>query len=191
MKPSPPPLFETHITISPLSDLSPFQKTCADLDVKYLALELPAGDVRLQPMTASFVRAPLDLALANARALAGALTARGFEVVRTKLEQHGRGEDLSRTDSSYLEYHGKIAYHPRAGEIVAALGGAISANTARAAEQLVTLRVSARDVPSADARWNELVAALGRRGAPVRSRVRELVVVDTNPALDRGWSVLP
>ena len=68
-------------------------------------------------------------------------------------------------------------------------GGSLSSNAANAnpLERFLTLRAFGLSRSDADARFDALLGAIAARGIATRSRVREFAVVDSNPALDRGW----
>ena len=193
--PKPPPsllLFETHITVSSSTNLDLFRITCAELNVKAIAITLPAGDARLQPMTSSFQRGPLADVVSQAAVLASKLARRGFEVVRTKIEQHGRLSDVVLTPTSYFEFHAKLELPSATDPLIDAIGaagGSLSSNAANPnpLERFLTLRAFGLERPAADARFDALLRAIAARNVPIRNRVRELTVADSNPALDRGW----
>src|SRR4029079_6924702 len=63
-----------------------FRAACEALGVKCIEIELPVGETPAQPMTASLHRGALPDVVAEVDGLARALTAAGFEVVRTKIE---------------------------------------------------------------------------------------------------------
>lgn len=200
--PSPLLLFETHVTVAHDTPLSSFRSACAELGVKCIAIELSAGESRSQPMTGSFHRGPFAEALVLSRALARRLTALGFDVVRTKIEQHG-GPDTAEPRASddaieqaYFEYHAKLVLPSDAGAVtraVSAAGGHLSSNAAHAdpSERYLTLRAYGLDLASADARFEALAGAVAREGVRLRGRVRERTIFDSNPSLDRGWIGAP
>ncbi|MBX3228273.1 MAG: hypothetical protein KIT84_26375 [Labilithrix sp.] len=154
-------------------------------------------------MTGSFVRAALADVQSRATTLATSLSERGFEVVRTKIEQHGRLDDVAVTPSptSYFEYHAKLVLpspNDPVIDVVHAHGGSLSANVAntpplargagaKGTERFLTLRPFGLARAEADARFAALLAAIAACGVATRGRVREYTVLDTNPALDRGW----
>lgn len=204
MKPDPSPLllFETHVTVAHDTPLSSFRSACAELGVKCIAIELSEGENRSQPMTGSFHRGPFAEALALSRALAGRLTEQGFDVVRTKIEQHGGPDaaepraDDDAIDRAYFEYHAKLVLPRDAGAVtraVSAAGGHLSSNAAHPDpdERYLTLRAYGLGPGEADARFAALAGTLAREGVRLRGRVRERTVFDSNPSLDRGWIGAP
>ncbi len=74
-------------------------------------------------------------------------------------------------------------------ETIAEAGGSLSSNAANPnpLERFLTFRAFGLERTIADARFAALLGAIAARGVPLRNRVRELTVVDSNPALDRGW----
>ena len=197
--------FEAHVTVRcPAAEAPRFAAACDRLDVKHILIELSTGEELVQPMTASVHRGGLREVQAEVHALARALVADGFEVVRTKIEALPRNRDLPETDEEaareparYFEYHLKIVL-PAGGdldEVRAAAGphgGRLSRNALRrradgGEERYVTLRVPGCGRASADARFAALEAAIEALPVTITRRVREYTVYDSNLALDRGW----
>jgi hypothetical protein len=206
-KPSPIcDLFEIHITVSAAADDAKFRVACGEIGVKCISIDLPAGDARRQPMTSSFHRGSLLDAQREASALRAQLERRGFDVVRTKIEQHGRLENAPQTDeeasrapaNSYFEFHAKLILAPHSdveaiARALAAAGGHLSANARNRGsyERFVTLRAYGLGRANADKRFQALVEAIGKLGIPIRNRVREYTVFDSNPSIDHGWIDAP
>lgn len=205
-----PGTFEAHVTVASLdaARMDAFRAACRELDVKCISIELPEGETRAQPMTASFHRGELLDVQREVVAIARELVRRGFVVTRTKIEAHGRSclvgtpqtdeEARLAPSTSYFEYHVKLALPEDADlEALAARCRAHRAHLSRNAykgagadglvERFVTLRAHREGRRSADARFAALCTDLEREGHVVRNRIREYTVFDTNVALDRGW----
>jgi len=157
-------------------------------------------------MTGSFHRGSLLDAQREAIAIGQELVRRGFDVVRTKIEQHGRLENAPETDedaarapaNSYFEFHAKLVLPPDSEEdaiarAIASASGHLSANAANpnSRERFVTLRAFGLGRANAEARFGALLDTIARLGVPIRNRVREYTVFDSNPEIDRGWISAP
>jgi hypothetical protein len=156
-------------------------------------------------MTGSFHRGSLLDVQREAMAIGQELVRRGFDVVRTKIEQHGRLENAPETDEgarraprhSYFEFHAKVVLPPKAeiedaqaiSRALAAVGGHLSANAANPSsnERFVTLRAFGLGRSNAEKRFQSLLATIAELGLPIRNRVREYTVYDSNPNTDHGW----
>lgn len=202
-----PGTFEAHVTVGiDASQLEAFRAACSELGVKCISIELPRGETRSQPMTASFHRGELLDVQQEVMAIARALVKRGFAVTRTKIEAHGRLAWTPQTDeeaergptTSYFEFHMKLAL-PAAADVDAiareleAVGAHLSRNAHRGAssdglvEHFLTVRAHRVGRTTAEERFARVSAAVERAGYAVRNRIREYTVFDTNVALDRGW----
>jgi len=197
--------FEAHVTVRcAATDAAAFAALCDRLGVKHIAIELPTGDVVSQPMTATVHRGELREVQEQVHALARAIVAGGFEVVRTKIEALPRNRDLPQTDAAaaaepgrYFEYHLKLIIPPHVElATIAATAARHDARLSRNArrqradgshERYLTLRLPGLGQPSADARFAALTAAVEALPVTITRRVREYTVYDSNLALDRGW----
>ena len=202
--------FEAHVTVR-LPDASVdagaaarFRAACDRLGVKCVMIELPEGEHAAQPMTASVHRGGLREVQDEVHDLARALVADGFEVVRTKVEALARNADIPETDeqaacspAGYFEFHVKLVLGSaedlaRAEVACAPHGARLSRNASKrrpdgGEERFVTLRVPYVGRPRAEERFAALEAQLATLGLPMRGRIREYTVYDSNVALDRGW----
>ena len=197
--------FEAHVTVRcAAADEAAFAALCDRLGAKHIAIELPTGDVAQQPMTATVHRGELREVQEQVHALARAIVAAGFEVVRTKIEALPRNRDLPMTDAEaaaepgrYFEYHLKLVIPPDVElAVIAAAAAAHDARLSRNArrqradgshERYLTLRLPGLGKPAADARFAALEAAVEALPVAITRRVREYTVYDSNLALDRGW----
>jgi XTP/dITP diphosphohydrolase len=193
--------FEAHITVA-VCDLETFRAACTELGVKCISIELPDGANKSQPMTASFHHGELIAVEREVLEIARALAKKGFDVTRSKIERHGRLEKTTpETDdearaapsTNYFEYHVKIAPAADADIAVlaaklAAVGGHLSRNARNTTgERFVTLRAKGVGRVTAEARFAALLALIEELRVPIRSRIREYTVKDSNLDLDRGW----
>jgi non-canonical purine NTP pyrophosphatase (RdgB/HAM1 family) len=200
--------FEAHVTVGlgGGTGIGAFRAACAELGVKCISIELPDGETRVQPMTASFHRGELLEVQREVLALAGELVKKGFSVARTKIEAHGRLHLAPETDeealrgpsTSYFEFHIKLALPPEIdvaslAERFEEIGAHLSRNAHKArgedglAEHFVTVRAHGVGRTTAEARFACVCEEVARRGLVVRNRIREYTVFDTNVGLDRGW----
>jgi hypothetical protein len=155
-------------------------------------------------MTASVHRGELPEVQREVHAIARALVADGFEVVRTKIEALPHNADIPAGDddaagapANYFEYHLKLIVPE--GADLAAIAAACEPHTARLSrnahkrrddgseERFVTLRVRAGKQTS-DARFAALEAAVEHvPGVRVVKRITEYTVYDSDLGVDRGW----
>lgn len=200
--------FEAHVTVrAGAEDVPRFREACDALGVKCVLIELPAGAVTAQPMTASVHRGALREVQDEVHALGRALVARGFDVVRTKIEALPRNGEIPVTDAEaalrpagYFEYHVKItlpegdaAARAAVEAAVAPLGARLSRNAnarRRPGEEdrFLTLRVPAAGQAAAEARFRALLDAVEALPYPIRNRIREYTVYDSDVQVDRGWA---
>ena len=124
MKPAKPPLplcsglFEAHVTVDPLNsaERERFSRFCSEAEVKPILIELPAGDVPVQPMTSSIHRGDYDQVFKQVQQLAARLQAAGFNVTRIKIEAAPTNSGIPRTEAqvalypetNYFEHHLKV-----------------------------------------------------------------------------------
>jgi len=200
--------FEAHVTVrlAVVADAARFRAVCDRLGVKCVMIELPEGEHAAQPMTASVHRGDLREVQDEVHDLARVLVGEGFEVVRTKVEALARNADIPETDeqaarspAGYFEFHIKLvldagdeATLARVHAACAPHGARLSRNASKrrpdgGEERFVTLRVPGLGRLGAEARFAALEASLATLGLPLRGRIREYTVYDSNVGLDRGW----
>jgi inosine/xanthosine triphosphate pyrophosphatase family protein len=200
--------FEAHVTVTldAAGDAPRFRAVCDRLGVKCVMIELAEGEHALQPMTASVHRGGLREVKDEVHGLARELVAGGFDVVRTKIEALLRNADIPETDeqaarwpAGYFELHIKVLVSGGDAATLARIAGACEPHGARlsrnankrrpdgAEERFVTLRVPRLGRVRAGERFAALEADLTALDVPLRARIREFTVYDSNVALDRGW----
>ncbi len=200
--------FEAHVTVAAEGEdrALAFAALCDSLAVKCVRIELPEGEVPSQPMTATYHRGTLREVQEEVNDLARTFLREGFPVVRAKIEAHGRNSDVPFSDveasalppQNYFEFHVKVVV-PRglSLEPVAEVCARHQAHLSRNAnvirpdgsqERFVTLRVYHRGRQAAEALFDALLFDLGALGFPLKNRLREYTVYDSNLSLDRGWA---
>jgi hypothetical protein len=199
--------FEAHLTVSARTEeeLRRFRAFCDAASVKCIVIELSRGAEPLQPMTASYHHGTRGQALEEARALARALAAEGFDVTRLKLEALGKNGDIPEDDAaakaqpaSYFEFHVKVLLPGGVTDTEALRarcekhGAHLSRNARKvredgASERFVTLRVYGLGRANAEARFSALLEDLAGTGLTLTRRLREWTVYDSNHGMDRGW----
>ncbi len=200
--------FEAHVTIAPGDPayVERFTNLCDQLAVKAVVIELPRGETRSQPMTASYHHGNLAAVLDEVHALARRIATQEFDVTRIKLEAVGRNPMTPQTDaeartspSNYFEYHVKLLLGPdddlAAIEAVcsrhcAHLSRNANARKLRAdglAERFVTQRVHDLGRPKAEREFAALLDDLRPLELRYGQRTREYTVYDSNAAVDHGW----
>lgn len=200
--------FEAHVTVrSAALDVPRFREACDDLGVKCVLIELPEGAISAQPMTASVHRGELRDVQEEVHAVARELMARGFDVLRTKIEALPRNGEIPRTDAEaalrpagYFEFHVKISLPEGDAAARAAVLAAAAPHGARLSrnanarrrpgeeDRFLTLRVPGAGQPAAEARFRALLDAVEALPYPIRSRIREYTVYDSDVQVDRGWA---
>lgn len=199
--------YEAHVTIraEDATTRDRFREWCRILGVKCVLIELPEGETRSQPMTASYHHG----SLANVVAEVGTLTQRvrgaGFAVQRLKLEAVATNEGLPETDAdvgncpegNYFEFHVKLLLPPDAATdrlktLVATHEARLSGNAFKArpdgtSEQFVTQRVYRAGRNRAFAQLAALVDDLAAAGFEVIHQLKEYTIYDSAVNLDAGW----
>lgn len=202
--------FEAHVTVeADPADRDRFRTLCAELGVKPVLIELPAGKSPSQPMTGSYHRGTVQAAAGEVAAVARRLRAAGFAVTRVKLEAVATNDGVPDTDAEaatfppgcYFEFHVKLAL-PADTDLDALrsacdrFGARLSRNAFKQSadgrsERFVTLRLYGVGHRTAFARLAELEAGLGEAGYAVVNRQREYSVFDSHVGLDAGWLDAP
>jgi len=189
--------FEAHLTVdADRPDVrAGFAALCAELGVDHVGIELPQGEHRAQPMTASYHRGELTEVVREIDALHARLVERGFAVVRVKLEAV-LGTDGLPTDDGYYEFHVKVRVPELARLVDLAMiadrhDGRLSRNDRSrddsGAQRFVTLRVYRSDRAAAEARLDALVEVLRANGFAIAGTAREYTIYDSRIELDAGW----
>jgi inosine/xanthosine triphosphate pyrophosphatase family protein len=193
-------LYEAHVTVQ-TRDPEGFRKCCDELSVKCVLIELPAGETQSQPMTATIHRGLLRDVQEEVHTLGRELLARGFEVVRTKIEALPKNGDIPEEDggSGYFEYHLKIVLPSADLTAQSSVRSACDPHGARLSRnansrpapgeetRFITLRVYGVGREKAEARFDALTQSIEALGFPIRARIREYTVYDSNVAIDHGW----
>lgn len=200
--------FEAHVTVAAEGEAraEAFAALCDSLGVKCVRIELPEGEVMVQPMTATYHRGSLRDVHDEVNELARTFLREGFPVVRTKIEAHGKNVDvpanteeaLALPPQNYFEFHVKVVLPKGASlEGVSVVANRHDAHLSRNAsvvredgteERFVTLRVHHEGRDGAEARFQALLDELGTLGFPMKNRLREYTVYDSKATLDRGWA---
>src|SRR4051794_33309960 len=203
--------FEAHVTVEAddLAERERFRGLCSALDVKCVLIELPHGQTRSQPMSASYHRGDAADAGREVARLATAMADAGFTVVRVKIEAVITNTGLPRTDaeaatfpaSNYFEFHVKALLGPGADlDALRAVcdshaahlsSNALKRDTAGQSERFVTLRAYGVGRVTAEARFEALTDALTRAGFELGGRLREYAIYDSNVGVDAGWIDAP
>lgn len=198
--------FEAHVTVAAgdAAHVERFTNTCDELGIKSVVIELPRGETRSQPMTASYHHGTLQAVLAEVHEIARTLAARELQVTRVKLEAVGRNPMTPQTDeaaraapNNYFEFHLKLLLGPsdelaKIESVCLRHGAHLSSNARKLrddgiAERFVTQRVYAVGRQSAEAQFAALLEDLRPLGLRYGQRIREYTVYDSNAAVDRGW----
>jgi hypothetical protein len=203
--------FEAHVTTEATDPAARerFRTLCRELGVKCVLIELPEGEVRSQPMTASYHSGDLPGVLDEVAALSRAVRAAGFPVKRLKLEAVATNAGVPDSDDealafppgNYFEFHVKLLL-PRDADLEALRGccarhhARLSSNALKQgadgrSERFVTLRLHGVGRRRAFAACDWLCDDLKRAGYPLGNRLREYSIYDSAAALDAGWIDAP
>jgi hypothetical protein len=203
--------FEAHVTVeaADLGQRERFRAVCAELGVKCVLIELPAGISRSQPMTSTYHRGELTEVVREVAALAQTLAERRFAVVRVKLEAVVTNAGIPASDEearefppgNYFEFHVKATLSPGADlealrDLCRRHGAHLSSNALKReddgrTERFVTLRLYGVGRQRAEAVFDRLIADLQGAGYPLSNRLREYAIYDSNVTVDAGWIDAP
>jgi hypothetical protein len=203
--------FEAHFTVqaADLAERERFRAACAELGVKCVLIELPHGQTRSQPMTATYHRGSLAQVVEEVARLARALADRGFAVTRLKLEAVVTNDGVPASDDeargfppgNYFEFHVKVALPAGADldvlrQLCRQHGAHLSSNALKRddegrTERFATLRVHGVGRRTAEARFDVLLDALTGAGYTLSNKLREYTIYDSNAAADAGWIDAP
>ena len=152
-------------------------------------IALAAGAHAMQPMTASHHTGELAEVIAEVDALRARLVARGFDVVRTKLETEAATPGIDATTGGYFEFHIKVVAEnvERLRAIAVAHRAHVSGNERRPGQRFVTLRVYRADRAAAEAELAALERAIAGGGFAITGVIREYTLADSRAELDAGW----
>ncbi|MFO0846460.1 MAG: hypothetical protein U0797_29505 [Gemmataceae bacterium] len=196
--------FEAHVTVdaADLAERERFRAACDELSAKCVLIELPRGQTRSQPMTATYHRGDLAEVVEQVAGLARSLRQRGFRVTRLKLEAVTTNEGVPATDEearafpagNYFEFHVKLTL-PAEGDLDALRvvctrhAAHLSLNALRddSARRFVTMRVYGVGRVNAEVRFDDLCKELTALGYPLSNRLKEYAIYDSNAAVDAGW----
>jgi hypothetical protein len=199
--------FETHITVGLDNDdqIESLNRWGTARSLKCLHIVLERGATASQPMLTRHGRGRLTDELKKAAALAESLRAAGFPVLRIKIEAAAANPGARQFDAiafsqppdRYFEHHIKLMIDPRAD--LSALAkiaeqhnahlsrNALSAQSNGYQERFITQRCLSVGRNEARQQLQALLDAIGSQGYPVLKAEEELVVYDSNLALDTGW----
>jgi hypothetical protein len=203
--------FESHVTVAAddLDQRARFRAACADLCVKCVLIELPAGVTRSQPMTSTYHRGDLAEVVAEVAALASALRERGFPPTRVKLEAVITNAGVPQTDEeamafpagNYFEFHVKVLLPATADldalrRVCKRHAAHLSSNALKRDEggrtqRFVTQRVYGVGRLNAELAFEALQTDLLAAGFVLTNRLREYTIFDSNVAVDAGWIDAP
>lgn len=199
--------FETHLTVAPLAgeELARFERTCQDLGVKCIRIELARGQTRSQPMTGSRHAGTAQQTLALALRLAEQVEQHGFAVTRVKIEAAPTNVDVPETDEqatllppgNYHEHHIKLllpvdqdllALTHLAEQHRAHLShNALKQRADGLSERFLTVRHYGVGRGTAANQVQALLADLERAGFTILKTEGEYCFFDSNEQVDAGW----
>jgi hypothetical protein len=188
--------FEVHLTVAPLAAWQEwdFLQTCEALEAKPIFIELARGQNWQQPMATKSLQAK-DTAEAVMKCLplAMRLNAKGYKVVRTKLEtpvQYAGMVFPGEGFEAYFEWHGRVKMNGL-GELLDICerhGAHLSRNALKHEpdRRFVTLRTYLHKLDFEE-RLKSLKQDLATAGISLLKERAEYCVHDTKAQLDEGW----
>lgn len=200
---------ETHLTISlqQADEMPALRAFAAEHSLKCTHIVLDRGATPSQPMLTHQGEGTLQRALVTANELTRALSARGFSVLRTKIEaapwnlgvpqQDGDVTETAAPADRYFEHHVKLVLSAAA-DLDALLQTAlihhshVSRNALRVRadgqqERFVTQRCHRVGRATSRARLAALLRALRAERWAIAEVDEEYVIYDSNLCLDAGW----
>lgn len=199
--------FEAHITtaIESKTEQERFRQLCHALGVKCVVIELPQGDLRQQPMTASYHRGPIAQVVTDVVHLTQSIRQEHFPIARLKLEAVATNNGIPETEGElsafpptcYFEHHIKLLLDPGTdfGELDAICqkhqahlsSNALKQQSNGTQERFLTLRhYHTGRIQSFD-RLERLTEDLKSAGFQIAGKLREYSLFDSRVALDAGW----
>lgn len=199
--------FEAHVTtqVQDIGERERFRRLCAEWGVKCVLIELPQGETRSQPMTASYHHGDLPKVIEEVTALGQRLRAAGFPIERLKLEAVATNEGLPESEEdvrrfpreNYFEFHIKLLLPADVDEealqkLVEQHQARLSRNALKAhedgmKERFVTLRLYHMGRIRAFETFERLVTVLSTAGYHVVHKIKEYTIYDSTVTLDAGW----
>lgn len=188
--------FEAHLTVAALAPWQEweFLQTCEALSAKPIFIELQRGQHWQQPMaTFGLMAKDSTEAIAKCLPMALRLNAKGYKVIRTKLEipAENVGKVFAANGfAGYFEWHGRILLENTVKllEICAQHGAHLSRNALRndPDHRFVTLRTHLHKLDFEE-KLQKLKADLALAGIHIQKERAEYCVHDTKMQLDAGW----
>lgn len=190
------PSYEAHITVDAAHALAA-QALSASLDLRFVHIELAAGQWPSQPMLTFVEPRSRARALERAREVTAICERSRIYVRRIKIERELDADDRAGADADdarYFEAHLKLALcdeaqRAQAAEIALRCGAHRSRNARRVTgdreERFLTVRTD--NAEALAERVAALVTAIAERGLELLSRREECVVYDSARSLDQGW----
>lgn len=198
--------YEAHITVS-LADVDEFTSACREIGVKPIVLDLQKkqGGVMKDMMTSSTIKASYEEARAYVEEKSSLLEAKGFAVVRKKLETTPwnprtpsvAGKLQSVPESTYFESHLQVLIHedqrPVLQTLATGLGFHLSRNTFKVREDgMSVVMMTVRDYKLLYEPFAAVVehakSTLEENGFPVEKTIVEYAIWDTKINHDAAWT---
>jgi len=195
-------IFESHVTVAPMTRMAEFARSCDRLGVKCLHIVMPEHTAQAnQPMTAANHQGTFAEVMRAVNELAQALVRDGFLVTRVKIEAVGRHRDVPVTDADaaakskqgYFEHHATVRLpagfdEPGFDAACRELGAYVSRNLLKPADvRFLTLRQYGVGQAAADAKFEAVLELVRSRGLTLVNRAREYTVYDSAIEIDAGW----
>jgi hypothetical protein len=206
-------LFEIHLTVD-IEDRSmaflenyhrKFTQACEEAKCKTESLKLDSGNFPIQIMTVSWQKGSVDQAIHQMKTLKEFLSAKGFKIIREKIEADASNRGVPQTDeeakhylgSNYFEFHlsvepTKAAKAPLE-EISKRFSGYLASELfeadKRGKTRYITLRYYRIGLKTAESNLEQAIAILKESGYRVCGKVEmEYAIFDNNLEIDVGWA---
>lgn len=205
-------LFEIHLTVD-VEDRPPqllesffqnFAQACDQVKCKTESLLLDQGIYPNQIMTVSWQKGKTSEAVHQMQTIRSFLSAKGFKIIREKIEAESSNKGLPQTDeeakgypeSNYFEFHlsvvpTKTTKAPLE-DVCKLFNGYLASelfkDNKKDKTRYITMRYYGIGVNTAEANLNRALAILKENAFRIRGKVEmEYAILDTNLQIDNGW----
>ena len=202
--------FEAHVTVElQRRGQEEFRRQCEGWGVKCVVIELPEGETKSQPMTASYHRGSLAEVVEQVAQLCEKMRQAGLVISRLKLEAvtnnagvpDSNEQAAAFPDTNYFEFHVKLRLPPQTdlqaiSQLCQQHDARLSSNALKQeqygnTQRFVTMRRYGLGRAAACADFDRLLDDLQQQGYTATNQLREYTIFDSKVSLDAGWIDTP